>query len=188
MQNDINDVNVPCQSSGEAQEKAINSDHGEDRGEVSQRQVTAEGEAVRELLIELSVTFFRVQALTNRLAAAGGLTASQISMLRSIAAEGPQTVPEIARARPVARQPVQRMANELKTAGLLHWRPNPRHARSQLLELTPRGRKVREEMERHQAVWASKLVGDDLGERSIRRATRVLRRLRGRMPLTVNKD
>ncbi len=148
------------------------------------KPVTPEGEAARELLIELAFTFFRVQAVTNRLSASGGLTAGKVSMLRSLAVEGPQTVPEIARARPVARQPVQRMANELQVARLVRWHPNPKHARSRLLELTAKGRKALEKMEHEQALLASEVVGDALSERSILDATRVLRRLRGRMPLT----
>jgi len=148
------------------------------------RTITREGKALRDLLIELGFVFFRAQAITNRLSASQGLTAGKMSMLRSLEDGGPQTVPEIARARPVARQPVQRMANELVAARLAHWGPNPKHARSKLLGLTEKGRKTLNHAKYEEVKIASEMIGDAISEKSIITATRVLHRVREQMSLT----
>lgn len=146
--------------------------------------VTPQGEALNELLIELAFTYFRLNAAGKRLMRSHGVTPGKVSMLRSLAREGEQTVPEIARARPVPRQPVQRMADELAAAGLVEFVANERHARSRLLRITPRGEKVLAGLERAQAGWASALAGDDLPERGLRSATALLRRIRNRLQAT----
>jgi DNA-binding MarR family transcriptional regulator len=132
------------------------------------------GDALHALLYEIGFAYFRVQAAAVR-RDPGDLTPGQVSMLRSLALEGPQTVPDIARARPVARQPVQRMADELAERGLVRFEPNPRHRRSKLVTLTAEGRRLQTRIERAQRAWASRLAGDDLGERRLREAARLIR-------------
>ena len=61
-------------------------------------------------------------------------------VLHSLVAEGPQTVPQLARTRPVSRQHIQKIANELMEAGLIESVPNPAHRRSRLLAITASGR------------------------------------------------
>lgn len=74
-------------------------------------------------------------------------------VLHSLATEGPQTVPQLARARPVSRQHIQKIANELMAAGFIESVPNPAHRRSRLLAITANGRteyeRVREILRRH---------------------------------------
>ncbi len=48
-------------------------------------------------------------------------------------------MPQIARARPVARQHIQKLANELAAQGLVEFIDNPAHKCSKLLCLTPEG-------------------------------------------------
>ena len=52
---------------------------------------------------------------------------------------GPLTVPQIARMRPVARQHIQKLANEMAADGLVVFVDNPAHKRSRLVRLTPEG-------------------------------------------------
>jgi len=61
-------------------------------------------------------------------------------VLHSLVSEGPQTVPQLARARPVSRQHIQQIANELMAAGFIESLPNPAHRRSRLLAITASGR------------------------------------------------
>jgi len=49
------------------------------------------------------------------------------------------TVPHIARLRPVARQRIQRLADEAAAAGLVEFVANPGHKRSKLVRLTAKG-------------------------------------------------
>ncbi len=68
-----------------------------------------------------------------------GFTASHRAVLESLVTLGPQTVPALARARPVARQHIQVLVNDLLTWELVETRPNPAHKRSPLITLTPTG-------------------------------------------------
>ena len=71
-----------------------------------------------------------------------GLNAGARGVLRSIDALGPQTVPQLARSRPVSRQHIQQVVNPLIARGLLAYQPNPAHKRSKLVALTEQGRAV----------------------------------------------
>jgi len=53
---------------------------------------------------------------------------------------GPQTVPQIARARFSSRQNIQILINRLKDEGLVEFVNNPDHKRSALVRLTSQGR------------------------------------------------
>lgn len=91
------------------------------------------GGAVRRL-------FHRLRAVAEAATPAGdGFSASHRAVLESLAAEGPQTVPALARARPVARQHIQVLVHDLAALGLVETRPNPAHRRSPLVALTSAG-------------------------------------------------
>jgi DNA-binding MarR family transcriptional regulator len=97
------------------------------------------------------VAFLRFAGLVRRLfhqlramsesatPAQAGFTASHRGVLESLSAGGAQTVPALARARPVARQHIQVLVNDLAALGLVEMRPNPAHQRSPLVQLTPLG-------------------------------------------------
>lgn len=70
-----------------------------------------------------------------------GFTVSHRGVLESLASQGAQTVPALARARPVARQHIQVLVNELAEWGLVETRSNPAHKRSPLVALTALGTK-----------------------------------------------
>lgn len=101
---------------------------------------TPEGEAVFRLMLEVLQTFHRLRAVG---AEEGAVTASgggSWGLMRSLAEGGPQTVPAIARARPVSRQHIQKLADELAAEGLVEFVDNPEHKRSKLVRLTQAGR------------------------------------------------
>jgi DNA-binding MarR family transcriptional regulator len=77
--------------------------------------------------------------ISDRDAAARGTTTARWHVL-SVVSEEPAAVPAIARRLGLVRQAVQRVADELVTAGELERRDNPAHARSPLLGLTAAGR------------------------------------------------
>ncbi len=76
-----------------------------------------------------------------------GLGAAHRGVLESLFRAGPQTVPALARARPVARQHIQILANRLIELGLVRTAANPANRRSPLLELSPAGRRKFEAMQ-----------------------------------------
>lgn len=92
-----------------------------------------------ELALEIFRCSFRLRALGRKVGLVTGWGAGSYGFLRSLAQEGPLTVPEIARARPTSRQRMQRLADELAREGLVVFSANPRHRRSKLLRLTAKG-------------------------------------------------
>ena len=87
-----------------------------------------------------------------------------------------RTVAQIARRMGLARQSVQRIADLLVAEGLAQFVGNPDHARSQILELTPRGIAVVAAINQAQIRWSNDLARD-LSPRQLKAATAMLRQL-----------
>jgi DNA-binding MarR family transcriptional regulator len=96
--------------------------------------------------------------------------------MRSLALIGPLTVPQIAEIRPTSRQRMQRLADELAAEGLVKFVDNPKHRRSKLVRLTPKGDRHYRALNKRFLAIASTL-GIDLSEQDIRRTGEILRRL-----------
>jgi DNA-binding MarR family transcriptional regulator len=109
------------------------------------------------LIREILFAYFRLNASGERMFAPLGQTPGKVSLMRSLL-EGPQSVAQIARARPVARQAVQRMADELAAAGQIEYVENPSHRRAKLARLTDKGRKLVHEAMAEELAWAGKLA------------------------------
>lgn len=83
--------------------------------------------------------FHKMGAAVSRLHEGSGITGGMRAVLESVIEGGPQTVPEIARARPVSRQHIQALVNDLLAAGYVEYRDNPAHRRSKLVAPTRQG-------------------------------------------------
>ncbi|HEY7102937.1 MAG TPA: MarR family transcriptional regulator [Mycobacteriales bacterium] len=103
--------------------------------------------AYRLLLADVYELAGLSRRISDREAAAQGTTTARWHVLSAVSEE-PATVPAIARRLGLVRQAVQRVANDLVAAGELERRPNPGHARSALLGITPAGRA------RLEALWS----------------------------------
>ena len=129
-------------------------------------------------LVELTSAILdsQIRSLGDRLAHYYGQSSGRLGILRSLALGGPQTVPQIARSRAVARQGVQRLADGLAEEGLTRYADNPHHQRSKLLELTSNGLQLTRQLLEMEAQLADMLaVG--LREEDIRTALHVLESL-----------
>src|SRR5215472_11921929 len=104
---------------------------------------------IREILF----CYFRLNATGERLFASIGQTPGKVSLMRSLMEQGPQSVSQIARARPVARQGVQRMADELAEQALVEFVENPTHRRAKLARLTAKGKKLMDETMAAELKW-----------------------------------
>lgn len=82
-----------------------------------------------------------------------GLTPARWQVLGATIAE-PQSVADIARGLGLARQSVQRVADDVVNAGLAEWATNPKHARAKLLVGTAAGREVVAATNADQLAWA----------------------------------
>jgi DNA-binding MarR family transcriptional regulator len=106
-----------------------------------------DADAVAALVDETVRLFHRLRAVSEELHGAGEQSASRAGVLRGLARKGPQTVPEMARARPVSRQHIQTLVNGLLADGLVALEPNPAHASSRLVTLTKAGAAAFAEMD-----------------------------------------
>ncbi len=68
-----------------------------------------------------------------------GITAGMRGVLESVISGGPQTVPQMARARPVSRQHIQCLVNDLLWLKLVEYADNPAHRRSKVVRATQEG-------------------------------------------------
>ncbi|MGO3152311.1 MAG: MarR family winged helix-turn-helix transcriptional regulator [Galactobacter sp.] len=88
----------------------------------------------------------------QRVAEDHGLTAARWQVLSAAGAE-PSSVADIAHGLGLARQSVQRVADDLVAAGLATWAPNPRHARAKLLVPSTTGRQKLADAAAAQTAW-----------------------------------
>lgn len=86
-----------------------------------------------------------------------GLSMARMQVLDDLAANGPRTVSQVARALGLSRQAVQRVADDLVRRGLAAYRHNPDHARAQLLDMTAEGLTAQAEAARRKALWLASL-------------------------------
>src|SRR5215469_7807016 len=128
------------------------------------------------LIREILFSFFRLNATGERLFAGIGQTPGKVSLMRSLIEQGPQSVAQIARTRPVARQAVQRMADELAEQGLIEFVENPTHRRAKLARLTAEGKQLMDEAMAAELKLAGRLA-HNFSERNVEIAREVIQRL-----------
>ena len=95
-------------------------------------------------------------------------------------APGSLTVPGIASRLAVSRQGVQRLVNAMADEGLVELRPNPRHARSPRVALTPAGDATFAEADARRRAWAERLA-EGLDPAALAAAAATLARIRRRL-------
>jgi DNA-binding MarR family transcriptional regulator len=138
--------------------------------------VDSKAQAVAELMLEVAQCFFRIRAIGQKTGLITSWGGGAFGFIRSLALLGPLTVPQIAQMRPTSRQRMQRLADELAAEGLVEFIDNPKHRRSKLVQLTPKGdARYCEWNARFLAIASTMGVG--LGESDIQRTTKIVRRL-----------
>ena len=104
--------------------------------------------------------FHRLRAIGDDLHARYGVTTPMRGVMQSLFDGGPQTVPQMAAARPVSRQHIQTQVDALASRGLVATVPNPAHKRSSHIALTDTGREIFESMRKKEIETLSSLLGD----------------------------
>jgi DNA-binding MarR family transcriptional regulator len=134
-------------------------------------------EDFEDFISALRELFFALRATSNDLLADLGCTAVERSVLTDLNKDGPQTVPDLAFARAVSRQTMQKTVDRLLDRRWLEVRDNPRHQRSVLLALAPAGQRLLEQIQaRERRLLAGTPLPLSGGE--LRRTTAALRALR----------
>jgi DNA-binding MarR family transcriptional regulator len=113
-----------------------------------------------------------IRRLGDEMASEVGQTQARWQVL-SVLSEGDWTVSRTARRLGITRQSVQRVVDLLLDEGLLAAEPNPDHARSPLIRLTPDGERTLATITAVSDPWQERL-GDQLTLDELRTARRVL--------------
>jgi DNA-binding MarR family transcriptional regulator len=133
-------------------------------------------EVVAELMLEVAQCFFRIRALGQKTGLITSWGGGAFGFIRSLALLGPLTVPQIAQMRPTSRQRMQRLADELAAERLVEFIDNPKHRRSKLVRLTPKGEARYRELNARLLSIASSM-GVALAEADIRKTVQIVRHL-----------
>jgi DNA-binding MarR family transcriptional regulator len=134
-------------------------------------------EVVMSALEETVALFFRLRAVLEDIHGHSEISGSMRGVMRDLYANGPQTVPQMARRRPVSRQHIQAIVNDLQRAGLVTLAENPRHKRSRLVQLTALGeRELQDIFAREHAVLNE--VEFPVSVEEIAEATAIIARVR----------
>jgi DNA-binding MarR family transcriptional regulator len=138
--------------------------------------VDSKSAAVAELMLAVAQCFFRIRALGQKTGLITSWGGGAFGFMRSLALLGPLTVPQIAEMRPTSRQRMQRLADELAAGELVEFIDNPKHRRSKLVRLTPKGDARYRELNTRLLSIAS-TMGVALSEPDIRKTTEIVQRL-----------
>jgi len=136
---------------------------------------TRAGDAFSTLVVQIFRLNGLLLAAGDSLAEPTGQTSARWRVLAAVE-DSPRPVAEIARMWGLARQSVQRLADELVKDGLATYSENPNHRRAQLFAPTPAGRAALHMMQSAQHSWANEL-GAALGETDLRQANEILARV-----------
>lgn len=135
---------------------------------------TPEGKALTDLILEVFRFNGEMLEAGNRITEPYGLTSARWQVMGAIDLAGtPLTVSQIARRMGLARQGVQRIANDLVKQGMLAHSDNIDHKRSPLMTITAAGAAALKDIEREQAIWVNDLAGG-LSERQLKSALKLL--------------
>jgi DNA-binding MarR family transcriptional regulator len=136
------------------------------------------GSAVfEEIIDEITSLFHLLHTVAAQHHGGGKLTAGRRGILRGLDRLGPQTVPQMARARPVSRQYIQMLVNELEAEGLVEVYENHAHRRSRLVRLAAAGRDALAAMRQREAELYT-ILRIPVTAEELRKAAGALRRVR----------
>lgn len=135
---------------------------------------------------QIRLCFNLLRALGDALHQDLGITASMRAVMESLAEDGEQTVPQIARRKSVSRQHIQVNVDALLKVAIVALRHNPAHRRSPVVAMTKRGQSAFKEMRRREKGFLDGLAKEFTGN-ELEQALKVLARLNGTLMRTRKK-
>jgi DNA-binding MarR family transcriptional regulator len=102
--------------------------------------MTPKAHTLYQLIRHIRSSFNLLRTLGDELHRDLQVTATMRAVMETLAEDGEQTVPHIARSKSVSRQHIQVNVDALLRKALVVLRDNPGHLRSPFVALTPRGR------------------------------------------------
>jgi DNA-binding MarR family transcriptional regulator len=104
--------------------------------------MTRQAQDLYLLIRRIRSCFHQLKALGDELHGGIGITVAMRAVMETLAEDGDQTVPQMARLKAVSRQHIQVNVDALAKARLVTLRDNPGHKRSPIVALTSKGRTV----------------------------------------------
>jgi DNA-binding MarR family transcriptional regulator len=120
--------------------------------------MTQKAQDLYQVIRHIRSCFHQLKSLGDELHEDLGVTAAMRAVMESLAEDGEQTVPQIARTKAVSRQHIQVTVDALLTSDLVTLRDNPAHKRSPFIVLTPKGRSTFAGMRRREAGVLEKIA------------------------------
>jgi DNA-binding MarR family transcriptional regulator len=120
--------------------------------------------------------FHKLGAAADALHEGSGISTGMRAVLENVVERGPMTVPEMARIRPVSRQHIQALVNDLLALGLVDYQDNPAHRRSKLVRATKKGHEGFSALKRRE-FSALKRLASEISPDALQQADRVLTEL-----------
>ena len=130
-----------------------------------------------QLINENALLFYLMKGIAEAVHQQGEMSGGKRSLLRLLNETSAQTVPQISRARKVTRQHIQALIHELVNDGLVEFFENPAHKRSPFVQLTQRGQRFVNDMDRRETKLHQQLEVH-VSESEMRAAMRTLRKVR----------
>lgn len=112
------------------------------------------------LVNEIPKAFIRLSTIADFLLADLGVAGPGRGVMRDLFIDGERTAPDLARAKPVTRQAIQPVLDDLVAKGLVAAHDNPRHQRSKIYALTPAGIEICVEIERREVAEIRRWMGE----------------------------
>lgn len=119
--------------------------------------MSATRQDVERIAQEVRNLFQVLKALADAIHKDAGLNASTRAVMEALA-DGPRTVPDIARSKSVTRQHIQLLVDEIAKSELVEFKPNPAHLRSPLVALTRKGEALFAAVRRREAPLLDRLA------------------------------
>lgn len=113
--------------------------------------MTTKAHTLYQLIRQIRSGFNLLRVLGDDLHRDLKVTAAMRAIMETLAEDGEQTVPQIARTKSVSRQHIQVNVDALLRKSLVVLRENPNHLRSPFVALTPQGRATFTTMRRREA-------------------------------------
>jgi DNA-binding MarR family transcriptional regulator len=146
-----------------------------------------EAQKMLTLMLEAGRAFHKMRFLGRRIGAVGEEGGGNWGVMRSLVLTGPQTVPQLAKSRPVARQHIQTIVNELLKNGLVELHENPAHKKSKLVAITEVGLARYEAIERDILAF-TETISEGFDPSEINDANETLQRLNACLDERIEKN
>ncbi len=118
----------------------------------------------RAVRLAVVIKRLRTSLQDAALAAAMGLSLSELSILRRLRHEGPSTAASLAAAEHVTHQAITQNLSELKRAGFVETTPDPHDGRKKLITVTAAGNSLFESVSTSRKAWFAHAIESTIAE------------------------